>query len=304
MANRRAFKERSEASLNDTSQIEEFARLCQDEHRLRSLFVFTCADRFEWESEQTEPSRWFNTRELYAKTLARFRPAADPTRVLATAGYSEDHLHILRDFGEDFFGGVYRPYAVRFGSHLVRLAEEPDWSNPKASVLRDGAARMVGIAARDYRGLAATITGALWHRKIDLRQAHLFSATRHRLALDFFHVAPGEQVAMTEAARFVEEAIRQRRFIAESDEALLPRITGTASLREWRNGLHCLRFEAPEEAGGLIYVLTYKVFRHLQGDIFALSAQVARGRTYVAVYHRLPDGLSLEQARQIVEAQF
>jgi hypothetical protein len=163
---------------------------------------------------------------------------------------------------------------------------------------------MVGIAARDYRGLAATITGALWHQKIDLRQAHLFSAARHRLALDFFHVAPGEQVAMTEAARLVEEAIRQRRFIAESDEALLPQITGTASLREWRNGLHCLRFEAPEEASGLIYVLTYKVFRHLQGDIFALSAQVARGRTYVAVYHRLPGGLPLEQAKRIVEARF
>ena len=266
--------------------------------------MFTCADRSEWESEETDPARWFNTRELYAKTLSRFRPASDPAQVLATAGYSAEQLHVLRDFGEDFFGGVYRPYAIRFGSHLVRLAEEPDQASPKAAVLRDGASRMLGIAARDYRGLAATITGALWHQKIDLRQAHLFSAARHRLALDFFHVAPGEHQSLTEAARFIEEAVRRRLYIAESDEAGLPQITGTTSLREWRNGLHCLRFEAPEDAVGLVYVLTYKIFRYLRGDIFALSAQVARGRTYVAVYHRLPDELSLDEARAIVAARF
>ena len=40
VANRRAFKERSETGLNDARQIEEFADLCGDEHRLRALFVF------------------------------------------------------------------------------------------------------------------------------------------------------------------------------------------------------------------------------------------------------------------------
>ena len=34
-----------EFGINDTTQIDEFAGLCGDEHRLRSLFVFTCADR-------------------------------------------------------------------------------------------------------------------------------------------------------------------------------------------------------------------------------------------------------------------
>lgn len=304
VANRRAFKERSEAGLNDARQIEEFARLCQDEHRLRSLFVFTCADRAEWESEQTDPARWFNTRELYAKTLLRFRPAADPTRVLATAGYSPEQLKILRDFGEDFFGGVYRPCAIRFGAHLVRLVEEPEHSSPKASILRDGASTIVAIAARDYRGLAATISGALWHQNIDLRQAHLFSAMHHRLALDFFHVAPGERPLPPEVTRCVEDAIRGQLFIADSDEAGLPRIAGSASLRDWRNGLHCLRFETSEDASGLVYVLTYKIFRHLQGDIFGLSAHTARGRAYVSVYHRLPSDLSLDKAQVITAEHF
>src|SRR6185503_18176092 len=73
VANRRAFKEHTEAGLNDAQQVDEFVRRCPDEELLRALFVFTCADRVEWESEETEPARWFNTRELYAKAMRRFK---------------------------------------------------------------------------------------------------------------------------------------------------------------------------------------------------------------------------------------
>jgi hypothetical protein len=137
-----------------------------------------------------------------------------------------------------------------------------------------------------------------------LRQAHLFSAAHHRLALDFFHVAPGERPLLPEVTRFVEDAIRRRLFIADSDEAGLPRIAGSASIREWRHGLHCLRFETSEDASGLVYVLTYKIFRYLQGDIFGLSAHTARGRAYASVYHRLPPELSLEKAQAVTAEHF
>ena len=303
VANRRAFKERAEAGPNDTPQIEEFARLCQDEHRLRSLFVFTCADRAEWESDASDPVRWFNSRELYVKTLLHFRPAEDPTLALSAAGYSREQLQVLRDFGEDFFGGVYRQYAIRFGAHLVRLVEEPQ-AGPKVSLLRDGTSTLLGVAARDYRGLAATISGALWHRQIDLRQAHLFSATHHQLALDFFHLAPREQPWSADLTRFITDAIQQQRFIADSDEADLPRVAGTASLRQWRHGLHCLRFETEQEASGLVYALTYRIYRHLRGNIFGLIAHTTRGRAFVSVYHRLPSDLSYEQAQALTSQHF
>jgi hypothetical protein len=304
VANRRAFKDRAEIGINDTPQVEELARLCGDENRLRALFVFTCADRAEWESEGQNPVRWFNTRELYVKTMSFFRPATDRTRILATAGYTPDERAILRDFGEDFFGGVYRPYAIKFGSHLLRLVEEPEFSAPKVSLLRDGAATIMGIAARDFRGLAATISGALWHQDVVLHQAHLFSATHHRLALDFFHVAPREHPLPHSIERAVEEAIEKKLFISNSDEDELPPIAGTASLREWRHGLHCLRFETASEAGGLVYVLTYKIFRHLQGDIFGLSAHATRQRAFVSVYHRLPRAMTFEEAQAIVAREF
>jgi hypothetical protein len=183
--------------------------------------------------------------------------------------------------------------------------EEPEFFAPKVSLLRDGAATIMGIAARDYRGLAATISGALWHQNVVLHQAHLFSAAHHRLALDFFHVAPRDNHPLPQSIEGpIEEAIQKKLFIADSDEDELPHIAGTASLREWRHGLHCLRFETAAEASGLVYVLTYRIFRHLQGDIFGLSAHATRERAFVSVYHRLPRDMTLEQAQAIVARKF
>jgi len=304
VGHRRLFKVRSAAGLSDAAQIAEIARSCPDEHRLRALYVFTCADRAEWESERTDPTRWFNTRELYAKTLQHFRPGADATRVLEAAGFAPDQLCILRDFGADFFGGVYRQYASRFGAHLVRLVEEPATTSAKAHILRDGASTIVGVAARDYRGLAAAISGALWHAGIDLRQAHLFSAMNYGLALDFFHVAAGDQPLPADLVPSIENAIRHRLHISDGDEAALPPLAGDATLHEWRPGQYCLRFETSRPTSGLVYALTYKVFRHLRGNIFALSAHAARGQSFVSVYHSLPADLSLASARAITAEHF
>jgi hypothetical protein len=277
--------------------VDDFVRLCQDEHLLRSLFVFTCADRAEWESEASDPARWFNIRELYTKAMSRFKPGLDPDHFLRAAGYTADQLNILKDFGEDFYGGVYRPYANRFGAHLVRLAEDPAATDPKVSLLRDGLSTIIGVAARDYRGLAASISGALWHKNVPLRQAHLFSATRHGLALDFFHLAARDHPLEPDLPRFVETVIRERRYIAETEETGLPRITGTVSLQPWRPGQYCLRFETAYPVSGLIYTLTYKVFRHLRANIFGLAAaDTHRGQTYVSVYLSLPPDLPPAEA--------
>ena len=305
VANRRAFKERSQAGPIDGQQVAEFRRLCPSENLLRALFVFTSADRAElWESAEADPARWFNTRELYLKTLLQFRRAGDPAHALQGAGYSADQLAILRDFGVDFFGGVYRRYANRFGAHLVRLVEEPAASSPKAGLLHDGTATIVGVAARDYRGLAATISGALWHQGVSLRQAHLFSATQHGLALDFFHLAPGIATPKPDLTKVIEDAIERQLYIGELDEAGLPRVTGTVSLEEWRPGQYCLRSEMSDDVSGLIYALAYKVFRHLRGAIFGLTAHAAKGKSFASIYLNLPPDLSLEAARSIVAIHF
>jgi len=303
VSNRRAFKERAEAGINDEQHVEEFARLCQDEHLLRSLFVFTCADRAQWEGPAAEPVRWFNSRELYTKAMRLFKPYADPAQALKAAGFSAEELQILRDFGADFFGGVYRQYANRFGEHLGRLVAEPS-VGPKVAILREGVTTMVAVAARDYRGLAAVISGALWQHQVDLRQAHLFSAMRHGLALDFFHLGPRDKPLPQGLAKSVEDAIQRRLHIGDTDEANLPRAVGEFSLREWRPGRYCLRFESSQDHGGLIYALSYKVFRRLHGNIFGLTAGTGRGNAYISVYLSLPDDLSLQQAQAIVARQF
>jgi hypothetical protein len=104
--------------------------------------------------------------------------------------------------------------------------------------------------------------------------------------------------------RFIEDAIQRRLYIGESDELNLPRIPGVARLREWRVGLYCLRFETTQDVSGLVYALTYKIFRHLRGNIFGLTAHAARGRGFVSVYHSLPPDLSLDQAQVITANHF
>ena len=301
---RREFKERAESGLNTDDKVAELVARCGDEHRLRALLVFTAADRAVWESAEQDPARWFNTRELYEKAMQRFRPGPDSRTVLGAAGFSPAEQAVIADFGDAFFGGVYRQYLGRFGAHLLRLAEAPEHTPPKVAVLRDGASVIVGVAARDYPGLAATLTGSLWSCGVGLQQAHLFSAAHHGLALDFFHVAPDTRALPAELSRTLELAVVQRRHIAPEDEAGLPALAGEKTLTVWRAGLYRLRFETARDTGGLLYALTYKVHRHLQGNIYGLEARVVRGRTFVSVYFHLPAHLTLEAAQAIVQTRF
>ena len=302
IANRRTFKDHARVGIASDREVNRFRDLCENEQRLRALFVFTCADRLKWESEENEPVRWFNSRELYSKTLAIFRKtnSTDPTDLLRAAGYAGSEITVLRDFGPDLFSGIYRSHAARFGAHLVSIARKESEGAPKANIVKDGTSTMLGVAARDWRGLAACISGSLCQQGIELRQAHLFSAMNFGLALDFFHIhSPGKPLP-SDLSKVVEEAIRNHRHIADADEATLPVIHGNYSLTELRPGHVCLRFESSEDTRGMVYALCYKVFRYLQGNIHGLTAYTTRKSAFVAVYLNLPKKISLSEAQRIV----
>jgi hypothetical protein len=300
VCNRHALANWTASGFNNTEQVRRFVEHCRNEQRLCALYVFTCADRSEWGSERVEPARWFLMRELYLKALAVFRPELSPADPLRGSGYAEQELAVLRDFGHDFLSGSYRKHALRFGTHVLQLAEGGTDADPKAAVVRDGSSTMVGVAARDWRGLAACICGALWRQGIDLHQAHLFSARNYGLALDFFHVSSPEQPVGAPQLRAVEEAIREHRYLAPEDEASLPPIAGDLTLEETHAGHFRLRLETASAVSGLVYALTYKVFHHLGGSIHGLSAYASRGHAFISVYHDLPHGQTLESAREIV----
>ncbi len=294
--NRRAFKVWAEADLIGSELVEDFVELCGSEERLRALFVFTCADRAHWGAEESDPARWFNIRELYCKARMVFQPGSDPTEPLATAGYSPDELAILMDFGSDFFEGVYRHYAIRFGVHLLRMVDDSPEARPRVSLIRREASVILGIAARDHPGMAACISGALWKRGMQLRQAHLFSARNHGLAFDFFHLAPEGTAASPEVLRELEEEILQEKFIGDE-------VAEGISLVQWQSRLYCLRAETSGDVGALVYELTWKVFRLFGANIFGLAAHAGCDSSYVSVYHDLP-GLSEEEAGEIVREGF
>lgn len=301
---RRALADHTKGRLLDPKEVAEFAALVGNEFRLRALFVFTCADRSEWHNAKSNPARWFNIRELYQKTMRHFRADPDPAAALNTAGYSPDELAILMDFGPAFFGGFYRQYTNRFGSSLLRLNDRTQPGTPRVIPLRSGASTLIGVAARDYPGLAATITGALYHCRVELSQAHLFSAMFMGLALDFFHVARSDEPLPAALAKLIENAIEQKLHINPEDEASLPPTNGTATLSEWRPGIYRLQFDASPDTPGLVYALTFKIYRHLRGNIYGLTAEATRDGASVTVFHSLPEDLTLEAAQEIVRRLF
>ena len=302
---RRTLKRLAEVGMADAGLVKTLAHLCGDEQRLRTLFVFTHADRAEWESELQEPARWFSIRELYFKAMLNFRPASGSGKSLLESGLAEEDLEVLQSFGAYLTDGAYRRHALRFAPRLIRLAADPAYDEPKAAVIRDGGSLILGVASRDFRGLAAIITGSLLAQGIELVQAHLFSSSKHSLALDFFHLGghPGPD-ALAELPARVEDAIRRRIFHPDDTAAGDGPLEngGERSLEEWRPGLYCLRFATrkPKPVGAIIHALVQTVFRDLRGNVHALKATTARGSTFVTVYHSMPPDVSVNEARKIL----
>lgn len=161
------------------------------------------------------------------------------------------------------------------------------------------------MAARDDRGIAASISGTLWKHGIGLSQAHLFSATNRGLALDFFHLAPptsdnGGASSHGDLPALVEEAIEKRLHRSDEDEAALPDVARRVTLTEWRHGLYRLRAESGGEVGALIYLLCCKASRRLRADIHGVTSQSDRDGARASVFLRLPGSLALEDAREVV----
>jgi hypothetical protein len=320
VANRRTFKSFATRGLNDQSVVNELVNICPDIQTLRTLFVFTCVDRLmgvpaqkgdaedapiggmyrEWWLHENSSTRWFNTLELYVKGVAKLLPgtAPDAGKTLRAAGFGAREREILEDFGGDFFSGQYVRHTNHFASHLLRLVDNRQ-AGPKVDLVRDGDALLLGVAAGDFRGLAACIAGSLYKHNVSLTQAHLFSAATYHLALDFFHLAP-DQLLPRDLTAVVREAVQGQLHISAADGLSLPPLSGISKLDGMDRGVCCLHHETTNYDSGLLYALTYKVFHELGGSIHGLSAYTQRGCAYISVHLTLPHDRSLQTAQEIV----
>lgn len=324
---RRAFKSISSRGRTDATSVDELVSWCGDARKLRALFVFGCVDRLmgvpasavdsrasvegateprkrSWHSQANNSARRFNTRELYIKAFSRFFPdrGTSQAKTFLAAGFGAREREILADFGEDFFSGQYGRHLVDLASHVVRLIEDSKTA-PRVERSDNADSSLLVVVARDFRGLATCILGALYHAGVSLSQAHLFSANRYGLALDFFHPAPGQEWT-GEVTRAVWEAVRDQRYISDADAEALPSLRGTSQLERSTGTEYCLRHYEPEDRPGILYSLTSKVFRYLRASIHGLAANTTPGDTEVMIHLTLPGDLSEEDARRIVAERF
>lgn len=300
--NRRLFKDIADTDLMDGIAVERLLGRCgRDPDRVRALFVFTAADRAEWESARDDPARWQNIRELYAKSIAALGQVRNAEQTFLQAGCDPEELAVVRSFGRDLFEGIYRYDAIRFGGHLLELARSETDGAPKAVAILRRASVILGVAARNDRGLAASICGALWKLGVPLRQAHLFSSPDRGLAMDFFHLAApdplreGSLPALPEICRAVEDAIAGGKHLDPGDvPGLLP--AGPVTLAESRPGLFRLQAESVGPVGDLLYTLALKAYHHIGADVHALAAHARRDGSRAVVHLSLPDDVSPARA--------
>ncbi len=306
--NRNLFFEIADSGLIDRTTVAEFRNRCGgDREKIRTLYVFTRIDRHAWGSPQQMPTLFFNVRELYAKAMMLEERQIDPVKLLEDAGVEDvESRDILLDFGRDFYEGIYRTYAIKFGHHLLKLADPKRAVGPKAILMQVRHSKILAVLARDDRGIAASISGAFWRHGVGLSQAHLFSAAKYGLAFDFFHLSPVTDAQgsalTTDIAKQVEEAIRSRLHRSDEDEVSLPDVARNVTLTEWRHGLCRLRAESNGEVGALIYLLCYKATRRLGANIHGVTSQTDHNGARASVFLRLPDHLALSDARVIVGA--
>ena len=303
--NRRAFRDFVRVGYNSKEQVQKFVGLCQSEEWLRAFYIFSWADQASWSPAEVSDVHLpdgFNGRELYVKAMAAYHPPAAVEEHLVSAGFTPDHLDVLEDFG-GVFTGSYRELSNRFCYHLIELSDNPN-KGPLVRTIWDGPSTILGVAARDTRGIAASITGALAAKGIPLLQAHLFSARRYGLILDFFHLDLSDRSVGAALAKEIESAMREDRLVQEVEENLLPKLQGTATLERWDDrGRFHLQVESVATSTGLIHSLTYQIYKHLEANIFGLTAYTAQGTAYISVYHDLPEHLSLEEAQRIVASK-
>ena len=285
--NRRAFRDLARVGYNSEKQVEQFVKLCQSEAWLRALYVFTQVDQAEWNPPNVHSvhrAGGFNIRELYIKAMATYHPPPDVKEQLVHAGFTPDHLDVLEDF-KGVFNGAYARLSHRFCSHLIELAENAD-KGPLVRLIFDGPSTIIGVAARDYRGLAATVTGGLAEKGIPLLQAHLFSAKRYGLVLDFFHVVLPDRTVGTEVASKLDAVLRDQEVIGHHPQAVLPPLWGKASLVPWDDsGRFQLQVETQDQAVGLMHALTSRIYGCLEAGYLGVDG-LFRGR------HGLCDRLS------------
>lgn len=303
--NRRLLKITALKDIMNDLQVENIISAClHDESLVRSLYIFSNADRTDWEGVEAYPDRWFNIRELYVKSVIALNgEQTDLTQDLLLSGIHKSDLDTLRDFGKEFFGGIYRKYAVRFAGYLLGLREDPN-QPPKVSRIRIGTSNIIGIATIDHPGIAASISGAFWKLGIELRQAHLFSASSYGLALDFFHLAPADPdhqgPGITELMSEVATSIVEHKFISDEDEANLPDVARNIAIRDTGADLYQLRAETRGDVGALIYYLTCKAYRRLGANVHGLAAHTGKDSARVSVYLTLPGNTDLAEAERNV----
>ena len=277
----------AQQGINDTHHV---AMVCAESGtltNLQALFLLTCVIARTNADHRALPYS-FNLRELYLKALNTLHTQrVSAYELLRGAGFDEAECAVLADLGPDFYSGAYAEFMVRIGSHALNILSGR--IPAKALLFRVAEGSVLAVVARNVRGLAAAVVGALRAANVTIAQAHLFTASQSGFVLDFFHVEFDQQ-------DFSLNAIEHACVMALRTGSLTPPQRPAVVSRIWSesdgsDALQRIGVSLSSENAGLVDVgttllwLTASLSRDLDADIHVL---VCRGSNELSVGFKCP----------------
>ena len=210
--------------LQDPGLLDYFGRTCENEEKLRQLFVLTFCDLFSTGPKTMTRWKYELLFELYDRTLKYMRRGPDLLAAERAELVEERQRQAALLLGEDWqsaarvFAGLPDRYfaeqaAENIAAHVRLLRERKSACAVAVTHSERGTFSELVLAADDVPGLLAKVAGVLFANRIDILDAAIYSREpdpprrEGGEALDVFRIRKQPDGAVTEESRIA--AIRR-----------------------------------------------------------------------------------------------
>jgi [protein-PII] uridylyltransferase len=209
--------------LQDPSLLEFFVRTCQNEEKLRQLFILTFCDLTSTGPKTMTRWKYELLYELYDRTLKYMRRGPDLLAAERAELVEERQQHVAALLGEDSahvsadgtFAGFPDRYfaeqeAEKIAAHIRLMRDRKQLCAISVTHSERGTFSELVLVADDEPGLLAKVAGVLYANRIDILDAAIYSReplspeVKHGEALDIFRIRKEPDGAVTEENRIAE----------------------------------------------------------------------------------------------------
>ncbi len=178
---------------------------------------------------------------------------------------------MLDDLGPDFGSSRYAELAPTYTYYLNEVNEK---GKPIVKLSNIKGHPHLIVACKDYPGLISVITGKCLESDINIKQAHAYTLSRNKMALDFFSLDFSNSPSISFLEKITESIDNKELIDIEPSQILqgFPRKTTLDFLKD--SGFFGLSVESKHDKKGVLYALSRFIFDNLEGNIYGMNSFV------------------------------